>query len=179
MSQETSTQQQKAKHLAARAVMAYRAGFPIEELSISTKNAPRMGIVCNWKELRAAYGDDTKLLRRGLAFVYIGTIIDQEGVTPPSEELRKEVLADQSSAIEARQTAVEWGLAPAVTDTDPFAHGGYKLASRLLRNDRSLVDSLVQELCVVETMNQEQLQSWFDRHADSLVLEELERSVTF
>ena len=35
------------------------------------------------------------------------------------------------------QTAVEWGLAPAVTDTDPFAHGGYKLASRLLRNDLS------------------------------------------
>ena len=106
MSQETSTQQQKAKHLAARAVMAYRAGFPIEELSISTKDAPRMGIVCNWKELRAAYDDDSKLLRRGLAFVYIGTIIDQEAVAPPSEELREEVLADQSSALEARQTAV-------------------------------------------------------------------------
>jgi hypothetical protein len=179
MSQETSAQEQNAKHLAARTVMAYRAGFPIEELSIAKRADSKAGIACDWKGLRADYGDDSKLLRRGFALIYIGTIIDQEAVAPVSEVLRKEVLADQTSALEARKTAVEWGLAQAVTDTDPFAHGGYKLASRLLRNDRSLVESLAQELCIVETMSRENLQSWLDRHANALVLDELERSVTF
>ena len=179
MSQETSAQEQNAKHLAARTVMAYRAGFPIEELSIAKRAASKTCIACDWKGLRADYGDDSKLLRRGFALIYIGTIIDQEAVAPVSEVLRKEVLADQTSALEARKTAVEWGLAQAVADTDPFAHGGYKLASRLLRNDRSLVESLAQELCIVETMSRENLQSWLDRHANALVLDELERSVTF
>jgi hypothetical protein len=179
MQQESLTEEQNAKHLAARAVMAHRAGFPIELLSISKEPGTKTGIVCDWKELRTAYGDDSKLLRRGFAFIYIGTIIDQEAGAPATEELRKEVLADQSSALDARRTAVAWGLAQAVSETDPFAHGGYKLASRLLRKDRSLVETLVQELCVVETMSGEQLRSWFDGHAEPFVLEELERSVTF
>jgi hypothetical protein len=179
MRHETSRQQQNARHLAARAVMAYRADFPVEALSIATKDGSRSGIVCDWKQLRTAYADDSKLLRRGFAFIYTGTIIDQEAVAPASEELRKEVLADQSSALEARQVAVTWGLAGAVTETDPFAHGGYKLASRLLRNDRSLIETFVHELCAAETMSGEQLRSWFDSHADPLVLDELERSVTF
>jgi hypothetical protein len=75
--------------------------------------------------------------------------------------------------------AVTWGLARAVTETDPFAHGGYKLASRLLRKDRALVETLVQELCAVETMSREQLGYWFDGYADPFALDELEPSVTF
>lgn len=159
--------------------MAYRADFPVEALSIATKDGLMPGIVCDWKQFRTAYADDSKLSRRGFAFIYIGTIIDQEAVAPASEELHKEVLAYQSSAKEARQVAVICGLARAVTETDPFAHGGYKLASRLLRKDRSLVETLVQEFCIVETMNREQLRSWFDCHAGPFVLDELERSVIF
>jgi hypothetical protein len=51
-----------------------------------------------------------------------------------------------SSALDARQTAVDWGVAKAVTDTNPFAHAGYKLASRLLRTDQPLIESLAREL---------------------------------
>jgi len=37
----TDIREQNAKHLAARAVMAYRAGFPVEIISISGEAAQR------------------------------------------------------------------------------------------------------------------------------------------
>jgi hypothetical protein len=99
MEDKVKAQQQSAKHLAARAVMAYRAGFPIELLSITTAIESQSGIVCDWRS----------------------------------------------------QTAVQWGLTRSVTDTDPFAHGGYKLASRLLRSDPQLIDTLAKELSAKRT----------------------------
>ncbi len=177
MEQQMKARQQNAKHLAARAVMAYRANFPVEVLSIS--NNSRIGIICDWKRLRASYGNDDKLIRRAFAFVYIGTIIDQSATEPISDNLQKEVLANQSDALDARQTAVLWGLAESVTNTDPFAHGGYKLASRLLRHDRRLIDDLARELFATETLKGEQLMSWFSDHAEPLALDELERTTTF
>ena len=87
MDQQTKVQQQNAKHLAARAVMAYRADFPVEVLSVS--NDSQSGIICDWKRLRASYGNDDKLIRRAFAFVYIGTIIDRGATEPISESLQK------------------------------------------------------------------------------------------
>ena len=52
---------------------------------------------------------------------------------PFSDELRKEPVAEMSSVLDARQTAVDWGAVKAVADTKPFAHTGYELASRFLR----------------------------------------------
>jgi hypothetical protein len=45
MPQHIATQQQSAKHLAARAVMAYRAGFPVALLSITGSSEHSSGIV--------------------------------------------------------------------------------------------------------------------------------------
>ena len=59
---------------------------------------------------------------------------------PISDELRKELVSDMSSALDARQTAIDWGLAKAVAVTNPFAHTGYKLASRFC--GRSTVDRI-------------------------------------
>ena len=61
---------------------------------------------------------------RAFAFVYVGSIVDQAISEPISDELRKELVSDMSSALEARQTAVDWGVAKAVADTNPFAHTG-------------------------------------------------------
>lgn len=61
MTNQVEAQQQNAKHLAARAVMAYRAGFTIEVLSISSA---QIGIISEWKHLRTSYGNDDKLIRR-------------------------------------------------------------------------------------------------------------------
>jgi hypothetical protein len=55
-----------------------------------------------------------------------------------------------------RQTAVDWGVAKAVKDTDPLAHIGYKLASRLLRTDQPLIESLARELTSQGTIAVEQ-----------------------
>ena len=113
-----------------------------------------------------------------MAFIYIGTILDQS-LAEIQNALRKELASDQNSAIEARQIALEWGLVPSVTDTNPFLHAGYKLASRLLRYERPLIDALAEELCAKGAIDEQQLGEWFEAHAQPLSLEELEASTTY
>jgi hypothetical protein len=179
MPENIASQQQSAKHLAARAVMAYRAGFPVALLSVTSSSEHPSGIVCDWKGQRDSFHNDAKLLGRAFAFVYIGSIVDQAISDPISDDLRKELISDMSSALDARQTAVDWGLAKAVTDTDPFAHTGYKLASRLLRTDQPLIESLARALTSQITIGGDALRKWLDANASPLNSEELETSTTY
>ena len=179
MPENIASQQQSAKHLAARAVMAYRAGFPVALLSVTRSSERRSGIVCDWKGQRDSFHNDAKLLGRAFAFVYVGSIVDQAISDPISDELRKELLSDMSSALDARQTAVDWGVANAVTDTNPFAHTGYKLASRLLRTDQPLIESLARELGSQGTIEGDALRKWLDANASPLNFDELETSTTY
>src|SRR5215469_11088881 len=177
MPETLPSQQQSAKHLAARAVVAYRAGFPVVLLSVSSSSERPSGIVCDWKGQRDSFDDDEKLL--GRAFVYVGSIVDQAISDPISDELRKELVSDMSSALEARQAAVDWGVAKAVRDTNPYAHTGYKLASRLLRMDQPLIESLARELTSQGTIEGDALKKWLDATASPLNFDELERSITY
>src|SRR5215472_12172606 len=70
MPENIASQQQSAKHLAARAVMAYRAGFPVALLSVASSSEHSSGIVCDWKGQRDSFHDDAKLLARAFAFIY-------------------------------------------------------------------------------------------------------------
>jgi len=179
MPQNITSRQQSAKHLAARAVMAYRAGFLVSLLSVTSSSERPSGIVCDWKGQRDSFHNDAKLLGRAFAFVYVGSIVDQAISDPISNELRKELVSDMSSALDARQTAVDWGVVKAVTDTDPFAHAGYKLASRLLRTDQPLIESLVRELTSQGTIEGDALRMWLDANASPLNFDELETSTTY
>jgi hypothetical protein len=179
MPENIASQQQSAKHLAARAVMAYRAGFPVALLSLTSSSEHPSGIVCDWKGQRDSFHDDAKLLARAFAFIYIGSIVDQAISDPISDDLRKEVVSDMSSALDARQTAVDWGVAEALTETDPFAHAGYKLASRLLRTDQPLIESLARELTSQSTIEGDALRKWLDANASPLNFDELETSTTY
>ena len=179
MRKTVASQQQSAKHLAARAVVAYRAGFPVALLSVSSSSERPSGIVCDWKGQRDSFHNDEKLLGRAFAFVYVGSIVDQAITDPISDELRKELLSDMSSALEARQTAVDWGVAKAVKDTNPYAHTGYKLASRLLRMDQPLIESLARELTSQGTIEGDALKKWLDANASPPNFDELETSITY
>ena len=180
MPENLASQQQSAKHLAARAVMAYRAGFPVATLlSVTSSGEHPSGIVCDWKSHRGPFHNDAKLLARAFAFVYVGSIVDQAISDPISDELRKELVSDMSSALEARQTAVDWGVAKAVRDTNPYAHTGYKLASRLLRMDQPLIESLARELMSQGTIEGDALRTWLDANASPLNFDELETSITY
>ena len=179
MPEHIASQQQSAKHLAARAVIAYRAGLPVTLLSVANSSGHASGIVCDWKGQRDSFRNDEKLIVRAFAFVYVGSIVDQAITDSISDELRKELLADMSSALDARQTAVDWGLAKAVADTNPFAHSGFKLASRLLRMDQPLIDSLARELISQETMKGQALRKWLDANASPLNFDELEARMTY
>ena len=176
---KTMGSQQSAKHLAARAVMAYRAEFPVALLSLTSSGERPSGIVCDWKGLRDSFHNDEKLLTRAFAFVYIGSIVDHAISDPISDELRKELVSDMSSALDARRTAVDWGVTKAVTETDPFAHGGYKLASRLLRVDQPLIESLARELTSQGTIEGDALKKWLDGNASPLNFDELEAITTW
>src|SRR6516164_5846496 len=88
----TESQHQSAKHLAARAVMAYRAGFPVALLSVTSSSEHSSGIVGDWKSQRDLFQNDAKLLRRAFAFVYVGSIVDLAISDPISDDLRKEVV---------------------------------------------------------------------------------------
>jgi hypothetical protein len=179
MPENIASQQQSAKHLAARAVMAYRARFPVALLSVTSSSEHPSGIVCDWKSQRDSFQNDAKLLGRAFAFVYIGSIVDLAISDPISDELHKELVSDMSSALDARQTAVDWGVAKAVTDTDPFAHAGYKLASRLLRTDQPLIEALARELMSQITIEGDALRMWMDANASPLNFDELETSTTY
>jgi hypothetical protein len=179
MPEDITSQQQSAKHLAARAIMAYRVGFPAVLLSVTSSSERPSGIICDWKSQRDSFHNDEKLLSRAFAFVYVGSIMDQAISDPISDQLRKELVSDMSSALDARQTAVDWGVAKAVTDTNPFAHTGYKLASRLLRMDQPLIESLARELASVGTMEGDALRKWLDANASPLNFDELETSTTY
>jgi hypothetical protein len=179
MPENIASQQQSTKHIAARAVMAYRAGFPVSLLSVTGSSERPSGIVCDWKGQRGSFHNDAKLLGRAFAFVYIGSIVDQAISDPISDPLRKELVSDMSSALDARQTAVDWGVAKAVTDTNPFAHTGYKLASRLLRTDQPLIESLARELTSRGTIEGDALRKWLDANARPLNFDELETNTTY
>ena len=174
-----ASEEQSAKHLAARAVMAYRAGFPVALLSLISSSERPSGIVCDWKAQRDSFHNDEKLLSRAFAFIYIGSIVDQAISDPISDQLRRELVSDVSSALEARQTAVDWGVSEAVKDTNPYAHTGYKLASRLLRMEQPLIVSLARELTSQGTIEGDALKSWLDRNARPLNFDELETSITY
>jgi hypothetical protein len=173
------SQQQSAKHLAARAVLAYRAGFSVARLSVTSSSEDSSGIVCDWRGLRDSFHDDVKLLARAFAFIYVGSIVDQAISDPISDNLRKELLSDMSSALDARQTAVDWGVVKAVADTNPFAHTGYKLASRLLRMDQPLIESLAREVTFQGTIEGDALRKWLDANASQLNFDELETRTTY
>ena len=179
MPENIGSQQQSATHLAARAVMAYRAGFPVTLVSVTSSSEHPSGIVCDWKGQRDSFHNDEKLLARAFAFVYVGSIVDQAISDPISDELRKELVSDMSSALDARQTAVDWGLAKAVADTNPFAHTGYKLASRLLRVDQALIDSVACELTSQGRIEGDALRKWLDANASPLNFDELETRTTY
>jgi hypothetical protein len=159
--------------------MAYRAGFPVARVSVTSGNERSSGIVSDWKGQRDSFQNDEKLLGRAFAFVYIGSIVDQASSDPISDELRRELVSDTSSALDMRQTAVDWGLAKAVTETNPFAHAGYKLASRLLRIDQPLIESLARELISRGTIESDALRSWLDTNASRLNFDELEAKTTY
>ena len=179
MDEQKTAVSQDARHLAARAVMAYRASFPIQHVALSSPNGRETGIACDWKQVRSTGVNDDTLIRRGFAFVYIGTIIDQGTSQEVSEDLRKELATDMWDAIEVRRTAVEWGLVSSVNDANPFAHSGYKLASRLLRADRPLVEELAAVLDAKRYMDGSRLALWLDQRAEELSLEELEKLITY
>jgi hypothetical protein len=179
MPENMTAQQQNAKHLAARAVVAYRAGFPVSLLSVTRAGECPRGLLYDWKGQRDSFRDDAKLLGRAFAFTYVGSIVDQEISHPIPDELRSELVADMSSALDARQTAVDWGVAKAVTDTNPFAHAGYKLASRLVRTDQRLIESLTRELTSQGTIEGEALKKWLDANASPINIDELETSTTY
>ena len=98
---------------------------------------------------------------------------------PILDELRKELVSDMSSALDACHTAVDWGVPKAVTDTNPFAHTGYKLASRLLRMDETLIECLARELTSQSTIEGDALRKWLDANASPLNFDELETSTTY
>lgn len=179
MPKPIAAQRQSAKHLAARAVTAYRAGFPVARLSVTGSKEFPSGVVCDWRGLRDSFHNDTKLLGRAFAFVYIGSIVDHAITDPISDELRKELVSDMSSALDARQTAVDWGLVKAVADTNPFAHTGYKLAWRLLRIDQPLIESLALELTSQGTIEGDALRRRLDANASPLDFGELEKNTTY
>ena len=84
-----------------------------------------------------------------------------------------------SSALDARQTAVDWGVAKALADTNPFAHTGYKMASRFLRMDQPSIESFARELTSQGTIEGDALRKWLEVNASVLNFDELETSTTY
>lgn len=170
---------QIARHLAARAIVAMRANFRVERIVVGDEDEQTSGITCDWMQAREPYQDDMKLIRRGFAFVYVGTIIDQTQTEPMSDSIAKRMNSDMIGTQEAREAAVQWGLVPSLKDTNPFAHVGYKFASQLVRADDVAIDRLADYLLAERSLDEQQLRVWFERHASPVLLEELEQSITY
>jgi hypothetical protein len=179
VSAESQQRSHKARHLAAHAIVALRAGFHVEHIELNTTSTAQSGVTCDWKQSRASYNDDEKLIHRSFAMVFIGGIVDQEKFQSLPDELQGEMKADMTAAEDCRETAVAWNLAESVQETNPFARVGYKLASRLLKKDRALIDDLATHLAERESLDEASLQTWFQKHASRYSLDELETTNTY
>ena len=62
---------------------------------------------------------------------------------------------------------------------NPFAHTGYKLASRLLRTDQPLIESHAHELTFQGTIEGDALRTWLNANASPLNFDELETNTTY
>src|ERR1700761_2454976 len=175
----TQVNERLARHLAAHAVAALRAQFRVELVTLNGTTETQSGVQCDWKQARAAYNDDRRLLIWGFALAYIGGLIDEGGTDDFSGAHRLEVKSDMDLSEELRETAVELGLAPSIQETNPFAHSGYKLASRLIRRDRTVIDSLSALLIERTIINESALLAWFGENAPAYPLGDLEKSSTF
>jgi len=171
-------QMHTARYLAAHAIFALRAGFPVKQIELEAPSREH-GFVCDWKQVREAYGDDTKLIHRSFALAYIGGLIDQGSDIDPSEDLRAEMKADMEASEDSRETAVAWHLVGSIKETTSFAHVGYKLASRLLRKDKLLIDRLAVFLTDKRSLDEKSLLQWFQENASPYALDELETTNTY
>jgi hypothetical protein len=93
-------------------------------------------------------------------------------------ELRKSLVSDMSSALDAADCG-RLGRRQTSDRHPPFAHTGYKLASRLLRIDRPLIESLARKLVSQYTIDGDALTKWLDANASLLTFDELETSTTY
>jgi hypothetical protein len=177
---ESSQREERlARHLAAHAVAAQRAGIRVELLTFNGIREGQSGVRCEWRQARTIYNDDRRLLIWGFALAYIGGLIDEGGANELSDLHRFELKSDMELSEILRETAVEWKLAPSIQDTNPFAHSGYKLASRLIKRDRTVIDALAALLIERTDIGESALLAWFDENAPSYPLEELENSGTY
>jgi hypothetical protein len=175
----TQSEHRLARHLAAHAVAALRAQFRVEEITLRGISETQSGVRTDWRQARKAYNDDRKLLIRGFTLAYIGGLTNEGGSNELSELHRLEVKSDMNSSELLREAAAEWGIVPSIQDTNPFAHSGYKLASRLLKRDRAVIDKLEAFLLERTTIDESTLNRWFHDNAPSYLLEELEQSDTY
>ena len=178
MPENIASQQQSAKHLAARAIIAYRPGFPVSLLSVTSSSEHSSGIVCDWKGQRDSLHNDVKLLARAFAFVYVGSIVDQAISEPISDELRKELVSDMSSALDARTTCGRLGGSQSSDRHQSLC--AYRVQVRLaaLRIDQPLIESLAREFTSQGTIEGDALRKCSDANASPLNFDELETSTT-
>ena len=173
--EEPEQRSRTARHLAAHTVVALRAGFRVERVALDAISSVYGGVTCDWKQAREAYGDDTKLIHRSFALVYVGGLMDQEHLENLSGEFRAEMAASEDS----RETAVAWNLAASVQDTNAFARIGYKLASRLIKKDGPVIERLSILLTERGSLDEASLMEWFQKNASQYSLEELEQTNTY
>jgi hypothetical protein len=92
---------QSAGHLAARAVMAYRAGFSIDGLAVPGTVTSESGIICDWKQAREhCQSHFTKAFKR------------QIGVTPKQWQ-RDRKISTVPEPLPAERTYTGAGIATA------------------------------------------------------------------
>jgi len=168
-----------ARHLAAHAIFALRAGFRVEQVTLDAISNAQSGVICDWKQAREAYADDAKLMHRGFAFTYIGGLINQENLQNPPDELRAEMRADMAASEDCRETVVAWNLVESVQETNAFARIGYKLASRLITRDKSLIENLAATLAEKRSLDETSLLKWFQENASPYSFDELEKTNTY
>jgi hypothetical protein len=175
----TEHRSHKARHLAAHAIIALRAGFCVERIELNPTSNNSGGITCDWKQARTAYNDDEKLIHRSFALVYIGGLIDQENLQSLPDELQEEMKSDMAASEDCRETVVAWNLVESIHETNAFARIGYKLASRLIKRDRTLIEDLAALLAEKKSLDEASLLSWFQQNASLYSLDELEQTNTY
>jgi hypothetical protein len=80
---------------------------------------------------------------------------------------------------DCRETVVAWNLVDSVQETNAFARIGYKLASRLITRDKSLIENLAATLTKKRSLDETSLLKWFQENASPYSFDELEKANTY
>lgn len=160
----TKDEEDTSEHEAAHAIVALRSRFRVHYIALERNGDRKGGVQCDWKASRQQYANDYEIVKRAFALAYAGCIIDMGKQKRSLSEVLDSLPTDVKQVEDVRQTAVDWQVVSAISETKQLSEEGFALAEQLLEENRDLIAGLTDELLDLRVMDEQALLLWYQEH---------------